>query len=35
MISGIVTGIFVGLATRYLVASLQKLPLFENWDIAS
>lgn len=32
MISGIVTGIFVGLAARYLVTSLRKLPLFESFE---
>lgn len=30
MLTGIVTGIFVGLATRYLVTSLRKVPLMES-----
>ncbi|MCI3919428.1 Gx transporter family protein [Paenibacillus sp. TRM 82003] len=32
MLSGIATGVFVGLAARYLIASLKKLPLFETLE---
>lgn len=31
MITGIVTGIFIGLAVKYLIASLSKLSLFKGW----
>lgn len=30
LLSGIATGIFVGLAARYLIASLKRLPFFET-----
>lgn len=31
MLTGIVTGIFIGLAVKYLIASLSKLSLFKGW----
>jgi heptaprenyl diphosphate synthase len=32
VLTGIVTGVFVGLAAKYLVASLQKQPIFEQLE---
>ncbi|MCM3338584.1 energy-coupling factor transporter ATPase [Paenibacillus sp. MER TA 81-3] len=31
LITGVVTGIFIGIAVKYIVAALEKLPLFDTW----
>ncbi len=33
LISGVVTGIFIGMATRYLVASLRRIGLFDSMGV--